>query len=80
MAAENGHTEIVKVLLDKGADVEEVVTVALLLDEVPVAYANEVGHTETVKVLLRDEVPVAYVNKVDDVSIHMKRYIVVSKE
>ena len=43
-ASRYGHTEIVKVLLEAGADVHA-------LDDNALRYASENGHTETVKVL-----------------------------
>ena len=45
MAAKNGHTETVKLLLDRGADIHAWNDYALRL-------AAENGHTETVKLLL----------------------------
>ena len=45
-AAVHGHTEIVKLLLDRGADIHALCDQALL-------FAAYVGHTDTVKLLLR---------------------------
>jgi len=47
-AAENGHIEVVKLLLDKGADVNEYNEGG----ETPLHYATRGGHTEVMKILL----------------------------
>ena len=48
MAAKNGHTEIVKLLLEQGAQIEEVSED----NRTPFHLAAMKGHTETVKLLL----------------------------